>query len=74
MRTSAFLQKLTRSETEVFLELEHAGEVLGIFKAEEVGGFCDGLPVVQKSDGSCMIFTINMHENEGHLKAIHIFG
>ena len=32
--------------------LEHAGKVLGIFEAEEVGGFCDGLPVVQKSGGT----------------------
>ena len=32
--------------------LEHAGEVLGIFEAKEVGGFADGLTFMQKSGGS----------------------
>ena len=32
--------------------LEHAGKVLGIFEAEEVGGFADGLTFMQKSGGS----------------------
>ncbi len=32
--------------------LEHAGEMLGIFEAEGVGSFGDGLAVVQKGCGS----------------------
>ena len=32
--------------------LKHAGEMLGVFEAEEVGGFADGLTFMQKSGGS----------------------
>ena len=41
--TFLLLQKLAGREAEVFLE--RAGEVLGIFEAEEVGGLGDGLAV-----------------------------
>ena len=30
--------------------LEHTGEMLGVFEAEEIGGFGDGLSVMQKGD------------------------
>ena len=30
---------------------EHAGEVLGVFEAEEVGGFGDGFSAVQEGGG-----------------------
>ena len=46
----SFSLKLAGSEAEVFLE--HAGEMLGIFEAEGVGSFGDGLAVVQKGCGS----------------------
>ena len=45
----SLFQKLAGREAIVFLE--HTGEVLGIFEAEEIGGFGNGFPLVQEGGG-----------------------